>query len=95
MITLPTQYKNKYAFKSLQWLANKYNVVIVRVYGAAGHGKDLIDAMSNFAIKPIDVGRDIIALDHWFANSLDISEYLTLMGDSLISYNDIDSKVLH
>ena len=79
----------------MQWLANKYNVVIVRVYGAAGHGKDLIDAMSNFAIKPIDVGRDIIALDHWFANSLDISEYLTLMGDSLISYNDIDSKVLH
>ena len=64
----------------MQWLANKYNVVIVRVYGAAGHGKDLIDAMSNFAIKSIDVGRDIIALDHWFANSLDISEYLTLRG---------------
>ena len=79
----------------MQWLANKYNVVIVRVYGAAGHGKDLIDAMSNFAIKSIDVGRDIIALDHWFANSLDISEYLTLRGDSLISYNVIDSKVLH
>ena len=41
----PTKYKNKYAFKSLQSLANKYNVAILRVYGAVGHGKGLIDAM--------------------------------------------------
>ena len=37
----PTQYKNKYAFKLLQSLANKY-VAIVRAYGAAGHGKGLL-----------------------------------------------------
>ena len=30
-----------------------------------------------------------------FANSLDICEYLTLRGDSHISYNHLDIKVVH
>ena len=46
----PTQYTKKYVFKSLQSLANKH-AAIVRVYGAAGHGKGLIDAMSSFGVK--------------------------------------------
>ena len=41
----PTQYINKYAFNSMQTLSNDYNVKIIRIYGAAGHGKSLIDAM--------------------------------------------------
>ena len=40
----PSQYKNKWAFGSIQQLADKYNVTIIRVYGIAGHGKVLIDA---------------------------------------------------
>ena len=50
--------------------------------------------MSSFGVKSI-LRRDIVALDHWFANSLDICEYLTLRGDSRMSYNRIDSKVVH
>ena len=55
----PSQYKNKYAFASMQNLANKYNVTIVRIFGAAGHGKGLIDAMSSFGVKAI-LRRDIV-----------------------------------
>ena len=89
----PTQYKKKYVFKSLQSLANKHNVAIVCVYSAAGHGKGLIDAMSSFGVKSV-LRRDIVALDHWFANSLDICDYFTLRGEFHMSYNHIDSKVV-
>ena len=41
----PTQYKNQYVFFLLQQIANKYNITILRIYGAAGHSKGLIDAM--------------------------------------------------
>ena len=34
-------------------LSNKYNVRIIRIYGAAGQGKGLIDAMYSFKIKAI------------------------------------------
>ena len=54
----PTQYKNKFAFQSLRNLSNKYNVRIIRIYGASGHGKGLIDAMSVFGVKAI-LRRDI------------------------------------
>ena len=49
----PTQYKKRYAFESLQELANEFNLTIVRIYGAAGHGKGLIDSMSSFGCKSI------------------------------------------
>ena len=58
----PTQYKNRYAFSSMQLLANTYNAVIIRIYGAAGHGKGLIDVMSSFGVKAI-LRRDIVAFD--------------------------------
>ena len=41
----PTQYENKWAFESYSSLAKKYNVRIIRIYGAAGHGKGVIDLM--------------------------------------------------
>ena len=77
----------------MQSLANKYNVAIVRVYSVAGHGTGLIDAMSSFGVKSI-LRRNIVELDHWFANSMDICEYWTLEGDSRMPYNHIDSKVV-
>ena len=55
----PTQYKNQYAFFLLKQIANKYNVTILRIYGAAGHGKGLIDSKSSFGVKGI-LRRDII-----------------------------------
>ena len=39
----PTKYKNKFAFSFN--FSNKYNVRIIRICGAAGLGKGLIDAM--------------------------------------------------
>ena len=87
----PTQYKNRFAFKSLQQLADKYNCTIIRIYGAAGQGKGLIDAMSSFGVKSI-LRRDITAFDKWFANSAEIVDYLTLRGDNRMMYTHIDEK---
>ena len=44
----PTQYKNKHAFSLYQTLADDFNLRIIRTYGASGHGKGVIDAMSSF-----------------------------------------------
>ena len=85
------QYKDLYAFASMHQLADKYNCTIIRIYGAAGHGKGLIDAMSSFGVKAI-LRRDIISLDKWFANSAEIVDYLSLRGDDRMKYVHIDEK---
>ena len=85
------QYKDLYAFASMHQLADKYNCTIIRIYGAAGHGKGLIDAMSSFGVKAI-LRRDIISLDKWFANSAEIVDYLSLRGDDRMTYVHIDEK---
>ena len=89
----PTQYKNKYAFASMQNLANKYNVTIVRIFGAAGHGKGLIDAMSSFGVKAI-LRRDIVTKDDWFSNTQEIIEHLQFRGKSNMYYKSILPDVL-
>ena len=81
--------KNKWALESYFSLAKKYNVCIIRIYGAAGHGKGVIDAMSSFVVKSI-LKRDIIGLDVWFGDSHDICEYLNMRKDPRMSYNVID-----
>ena len=80
-----TRYKNKWAFESYSSLAKKYNVHIIRIYGAAGHGKSMTDAMSSFGVKSI-LERDIIGLDVWFGDSYDICEYLDMRKDPRMSY---------
>ena len=45
----------------MQTLSNDDNVKIIRIYGAAGHGKGLIDAMSSFGVKSI-LRRDVVGL---------------------------------
>ena len=49
-------------------LPDKYNVRIIRAYGAAGHGKGLTDAITNFSAKPI-LRRDIATRDICFKTS--------------------------
>ena len=56
----PTRYKSKWAFESYSYLTKKYNVQIIRIYGAAAHRKGLIDVMSSFGVKSI-LKRDILA----------------------------------
>ena len=45
----------------MQSLADRFNVVIVRIFEAAGHRKGLIDSMPSFSVKSI-LHRDIITL---------------------------------
>ena len=71
----PTQYKNKFVFQSMINLSNKYNFRIIRIYGAAGHGKGLIDAVSSFGVKAT-LRRDIVSHDCWLESNNDICEYL-------------------
>ena len=71
----PNQYKDKCAFAYCQDLANKSNVRIVRLYGAAGHGKGLIDAMSSFVVKSI-LRKDIVTGDLWYKNSEEMCKHL-------------------
>ena len=87
----PTQYKNKFVFQSMVSLSNKYNVRIIRIYGAAAHDKGLIDAMSSFGVKAI-LRRDIVSHDCWFESSNDICEYLSSRCDSRMSYTNLDPK---
>ena len=89
----PTQYKNKWAFESYSSLAKKYNVRIIRIYGAAGRGKGVIDAMSSFGVKSF-LKRDIIGLDVWFGDSRDICEYLDMRKEPRMSYSVIDQAAL-
>ena len=84
----PTQYKNLHAFHSMQELADEFNITIIRIYGAAGHGKGLIDSMSTFGCKSI-LRRDIVGQDRWFSKSEEISDYLSLRGESRMRYTTI------
>ena len=49
----PTQYKNKHAFRLYQNLADEFGLRVIRPYGAAGHNKGVIDALSSFGAKNI------------------------------------------
>ena len=73
----PTQYKNKNAFFLFEQLAKEFNLRIIRSYGAAGHGKGAIDAMSSFGVKNI-LRKDIVTRDIFFNQSEDIVDYLSI-----------------
>ena len=89
------QYKDKYAFAYYQNLSNKCQVRIVRLYGAAGHGKGLIDAMSSFGVKSI-LRKDIVTGDVWYRNSEEMCRHLRKVqpdrtkGNKNMVYQHID-----
>ena len=84
-VNAPQQYKNKYSFGLTQKLADNYNCKIVRVFGAGGHGKGIIDAMSAFGVKGI-LRRDIAGLELWWKDRHDICEYLKGKEDDRMLY---------
>ena len=43
------QYKSRFVFAN--WRASQYNKTIILYYGVSGHGKGLVDSMSNFRVK--------------------------------------------
>ena len=75
----------------MQKLSDMDNIRIIRLYGAAGHGKGLIDAMSSFGVKSI-LRWDVIAFDKWFENSEDIRSYLTQRYDDRMLYSLVDAE---
>ena len=88
----PTQYKNKYAFGSYQRLADNFNCTIVKAYGAAGHGKGLVDAMSAFGVKSI-LRRAIVGEDKFWANSEEIRNFLSCQENETMLYRLIDDDL--
>ena len=76
-------------------MADKYNVQIIRLYGAAGHGKGLIDAMSSFSVKLI-LRKDIVTGDVWYKNSEEMCLHLRKVqpesthADKTMIYQNID-----
>ena len=50
---------------------------IIRTYGTAGHGEEVINAMSSFSAKNVP-RRDIITHDVFFNQSENIVDYLTV-----------------
>ena len=64
-------YRNKHSFGLRQSLADEFNLKIIRIYGAAGHGKGAIGAMSSFGFKNI-LRKDIVTRDVFFNSSCGI-----------------------
>ena len=72
-------------------LCNRCNVRIIRFYGAAGHGKRLINAIFGFW-RQINFKKGyIVADDCCFENSSKICEYLSSRCDRRMSYVNLDA----
>ena len=61
----------------LQKLADEFNLRIIRRYGAAGHRKGTIDAISSFGVKNA-LRRDIVTQDIFFDKSEETFDYLSI-----------------
>ena len=71
-----TQYKSKCIFKSYINLAAEISKPIIAFYGTSGHGKGLVDAMSNFGVKG-HLRKAVLLEDFSYNSSIDIMNYLT------------------
>ena len=78
-----SQYKNKLPFALYQQLSNEFNLRIIRTYGAAGHRKGVIDAMSSFGVKNV-LRHDIVIQDVSFNTSEEICDYLTIKNPKFL-----------
>ena len=69
------QYKCKYVFEMLLRLARKYNIRIDWMFGEAGHGRGLIDALAWFGCKG-PLRRKILTTDRWFRDAEQMRDFL-------------------
>ena len=69
-------------------------MIIARIYGAAGHGKGLIDAMSSFGVKSI-IRKDIVTHDVWFDSAEDIADYLKRRNNGRMEYTVINRETVN
>jgi hypothetical protein len=70
------QYKSRLPFRCYQNLCDDYGVNIVKTYGAPGHGKGLVDAMSSFGVKS-PLRNAVVTKDMWFPTAESMVEYLS------------------
>ena len=70
-----TQYKPRFTFGLMQAVAQKYNVDVLWFYGAPGHDRALVDAMSSFDCKD-PLRKAIITEDKYFLNANEMHSYL-------------------
>ena len=71
-----TQYKTKYVFKKWQALAIKTKKLVIVYYSASGHGKVLVDTVSEFAVKgPLQ--KAVKTFNFSYSNAVDIYNFLT------------------
>ena len=87
----PARHKNKYAFHSMQKLSDMCNIRIIRLHGAVGHGKGLINTTSSFCVKYI-LRKNVIPFDKWFENSGEKCSYLTQRYDDQMLYSLVDAE---
>ena len=78
----------------MQNLSDKYNVRMIRTYGAAGYGKGLIYVIPSFGAKAI-LRRDIVTKCIWFQNISTIYDYLESRCDSRMSYFNFGEKIIN
>ena len=83
-----TQYKSKYVFKAWQTVASETGKTLITFYGASGHGKGLVDAMSSFGVKA-PICKAILTEDFSYQSSQDIYDYL------IYRFKDDNKKHFH
>ena len=72
-----TQFKSRFVFAELEKIAKKYGISIFWFYGAAGHGRGLVDAMSSFGCKgPLRKSIITSADEVFFNNAEEMHSFL-------------------
>lgn len=77
------QYKCKWVFNYYSSLATRLQKPVLTYYGASGHGKGLVDAMSGFGVKG-PIRKAVITENFHYNSAEDIHAYLIdlFQGDS-------------
>ena len=78
----------------MQILSDKYNVPIIKIHIAAGHGKGFIDVISRFAAKAV-LQREIVTQDYWVQSSSEIYEYIESRCDSQMTDTNLNAKTIN
>ena len=88
------QYKSLYVFGFCKKLAFEIQKPVIICYGAAGHGRGLVDAMSSFGIKA-PLRKDIITDDFYWSTAEDLVVRFTekSMGENMI-YKELSRELI-
>ena len=74
------QYKCRCIFEFYRDFSAEQRQTVIVYYGAAGHGKGLVDAMSAFGVKT-PLKREVVETDFFFSTANDILSFLTMHFD--------------